>query len=252
VLFHHCSASTIFIMQPGCSPPPVVIQKDDYQPCGGEKQAGLWPPSCPQLQGCSSSLLGWEASRVGVLPSTWASDPLLPPAFRGEGIHQPCGEGELRLHGAGRLQALSAAACLAPWLRWPWGHLRRCLLPLGRGVAVRPPHGRRSRRARVRHIHCFSRATGRTRRRTSRAWRRRSWMVLSSLRGSTGARTSSRALRQPPSTDAEVAAVVGAKVIAAAREAAPCRGGCLRCRDHQSHLLLSPRLFGFNGLTFTP
>jgi hypothetical protein len=116
---HHCSASRIFIMQPGCSPPPVVIQKDDYQPCGGEKQAGLRPPSCPQLQGCSSSLLGWEASRVEVLPSAWAGDPLLPLAFGGEGVHRPCGEGELRLRGAGRLQALSAAACLAPWLGWP-------------------------------------------------------------------------------------------------------------------------------------
>jgi hypothetical protein len=38
----------------------------------------------PQLQGCSSSSLGWKASRVGVLPSAWASDPLLPPAFGGE------------------------------------------------------------------------------------------------------------------------------------------------------------------------
>jgi hypothetical protein len=50
----------------------------------------------------------------------------------------------------------------------------------------------------------------------------------------------------------EVAVVVGAEVITAAGEAAPCRGGCLRCRDHHSHLLLSPRLFGFNGLTVTP
>jgi hypothetical protein len=66
--FHHHSASRIFIMQPGCSPPPVVIQKDDYQPCGGEKQAGLWPPSCPQLQGCSSSVLGRRVCRVGAPP----------------------------------------------------------------------------------------------------------------------------------------------------------------------------------------
>jgi hypothetical protein len=40
---------------------------------------------CPQLQGCSSSSLGWKASRVGVLPSTWAGDLLLPPTFGGEG-----------------------------------------------------------------------------------------------------------------------------------------------------------------------
>jgi hypothetical protein len=42
----------------------------------------------PQLQGCSSSSLGWKASRVGVLPSAWAGDPLLPPAFGREG-HSP-------------------------------------------------------------------------------------------------------------------------------------------------------------------
>jgi hypothetical protein len=57
-----------------------------HQPCGGEKRAGLRPPPTrPQLQGCSSSSLGWKASRVGVLPSTWAGGLLLPPAFRGEG-----------------------------------------------------------------------------------------------------------------------------------------------------------------------
>ena len=33
-------------MQPGYSPPPVAIQKDDHQPHGGEKQVGLrLPPS---------------------------------------------------------------------------------------------------------------------------------------------------------------------------------------------------------------
>jgi hypothetical protein len=72
-------------MQPGCSPPPAVTQDDDRQPCGGEERAGSWPLPCPQLQGCSSSVLGMKASRVGVLPSVWADDPLLPPAFGGEG-----------------------------------------------------------------------------------------------------------------------------------------------------------------------
>jgi hypothetical protein len=84
-LFSHRSASRIFIMQPGYSPPPMVTQDDDRQPCGGEERAGSWPLPCPQLQGCSSSMLGRRASRVGVLPSAWAGDPLLPPAFRGEG-----------------------------------------------------------------------------------------------------------------------------------------------------------------------
>jgi hypothetical protein len=64
-LFSHRSASRIFITQPGCSPPPMVIHRDDHQPCGGEKQAGLRPLPRPQLQGCSSSGLGRGAYRVG-------------------------------------------------------------------------------------------------------------------------------------------------------------------------------------------
>jgi hypothetical protein len=58
-----------------------------------------------------------------------------------------------------------------------------------RGVAVRPPHGRRSRRAQVHRIHgipCVAGHTapmllgGRTRRRMPWRWQPRSWMVLSS------------------------------------------------------------------------
>jgi hypothetical protein len=46
----------------------------------------------------------------------------------------------------------------------------------------------------------------------------------------------------------QVAAVVGAEVVAAAGEAPHCRGGCLRWRDRQCHLPPDLRLFGFNGL----
>jgi hypothetical protein len=54
--FHHAA---------DCSPSPMVIRRDDHQPCGGEKQAGLRPLPRPQLQGCSSSGLGRRAGRVG-------------------------------------------------------------------------------------------------------------------------------------------------------------------------------------------
>jgi hypothetical protein len=64
-LFSHRSASRIFITQPDCSPSPMVTRRDDHQPCGGEKQAGLRPLPHPQLQGCSSSGLGRRARRVG-------------------------------------------------------------------------------------------------------------------------------------------------------------------------------------------
>jgi hypothetical protein len=53
-------------------------------------------------------------------------------------------------------------------------------------------------------------------------------------------------------TGAQVAAVVGAEVIAAAGEAPHCRGGCLRWRDRQCHLPPDLRLFGFNGLVVAP
>jgi hypothetical protein len=160
--FHHHSASRIFIMQPGCSPPPVVIQKDDYQPCGGEKQAGLRPPSSPQLQGCSSSVLGRRVCRVGA-PPPHGSRPASSLSTRGKkGVRYSCGGGELRVREAGRLRVSPATACPMPWHGWLRRRLRRCLLLLGRGVAAHSPHGRRSRRVQVGHTHGFSRATGHT------------------------------------------------------------------------------------------
>jgi hypothetical protein len=131
-LFSHRSASRIFIMQPGCSPPPAVTQDDDRRPRDGEERAGLWPPPYPQLQGCSSSVLGRRAHRVrGRL--RMGSGPLLPSVIGGEGCLPP--------------MALSAAASLAPQPERPWHCFWCFLLPLGQSVAARPPHGCRSRRA---------------------------------------------------------------------------------------------------------
>jgi hypothetical protein len=98
-LFSHRSASRIFIMQPRCSPPPAVTQDDDRRPRGGEERAGPWPLPCPQLQGCSSSVLGRRARRVGSRLRV-GSGPLLPSLFEGEGRSSSV--------------ALSTAACLAP------------------------------------------------------------------------------------------------------------------------------------------
>jgi hypothetical protein len=66
--------------------------------------------------------------------------------------------GRIRQRGPYRPRASSAAACPACWLSWLWRLLRRCLLPLGPGVAVCPPHGRLSRRAQVGHACVLSRA----------------------------------------------------------------------------------------------
>jgi hypothetical protein len=85
VPFSHRSASRIFIRQPGRIPSPLVTQDGDHQPLGGEKQAGLRPLPLPQLQGCSSSVLGRGVRRVGVgLRGT--SGPLLPSAIEGKGV----------------------------------------------------------------------------------------------------------------------------------------------------------------------
>jgi hypothetical protein len=195
---------------------------------------------------------------VGASPSAWAGGPLLPPAFGGEG-HSPALQRRRTPGSRGRPSMASpAAACLDPRPGWLWHRLRRCILPLGRSAAARPPYGRWSRRARVGHIHGFSRATGRTGRlfktsyATGAAAAFLDGLVLTPV-VRTGSKTSSGALVQPLPIGAEViTASGGADVVASAGEATHCRGGCLRWRDHQFHLPLDLWLFGFNGLTVTP
>jgi hypothetical protein len=122
-LFSHRSTSRIFIMQPGCSPSPMVIRRDDHQPCGGEKQVRLWPLPRPQLQRCSSSRLGRRARRVGsCLCMGW----------------WPASSSNIR----GRRASSSPAEEASPSHAGE-GEL---LLP-GHGAAIRPPSGRRPCRA---------------------------------------------------------------------------------------------------------
>jgi hypothetical protein len=87
VPFSHRSASRIFIRRPGCIPSPVVTQDGDHQPLGGGRQAGLRPPPLPQLQGCSSSVLGRGVRRVGVGPCA-SGGPLLPSVIGGKGVRR--------------------------------------------------------------------------------------------------------------------------------------------------------------------
>jgi hypothetical protein len=68
-------------------PSPVVTQDGDHQPLGGEKQAGLRPLPLPQLQGCSSSVLGRGVCRVGVGPYE-GGGPLLPSVIGGKGVRR--------------------------------------------------------------------------------------------------------------------------------------------------------------------
>ena len=87
VPFNHRSASRIFIRQPGRIPSPVVTQDGDHQFQGGEKQAGLRPMPLPQLQGCSSSVLGRGVRRVGACLCA-GSGPLLPSVIGGKGVRR--------------------------------------------------------------------------------------------------------------------------------------------------------------------
>jgi hypothetical protein len=82
VPFSHRSASRIFIRQPGHAPSPVVTQDGDHQVDDGEKRTGLRPLPLPQLQGCSSSVLGRGVRRVGVGPCA-GGGPLLPSVIGG-------------------------------------------------------------------------------------------------------------------------------------------------------------------------
>jgi hypothetical protein len=79
--------SRIFIMQPGRIPSPVVTQDGDLQLDGGEKRTGLRPLPLPQLQGCSSSVLGRGVCRVGVGPCA-GGGPLLPSVIGGKGVRR--------------------------------------------------------------------------------------------------------------------------------------------------------------------
>jgi hypothetical protein len=88
VPFSHRSASRIFIMQPGCTPPPAVTQDGDLQFDGGGKRAGLRPLPLPQPQGFSSPGLGRGVCRVGVGPCV-GGGPLLHSVIGGKGGRRP-------------------------------------------------------------------------------------------------------------------------------------------------------------------
>jgi hypothetical protein len=187
----------------------VVIQDDDHQPCGGEERAGLWPPPCPQLQGCSSSVLGARTSRVGVLPSAWAGDPLLPPAFGGEG-RSP----------ALRRRRTATCCLVGVWLSI---HRTATVAPCAGRPRPRPVPRRRPHRGVVQDV---------VRRKGSVRVPRWPCPHSRSEDGSEGllVHAGAAAIRRC-GVGAQVAAVVGAKVVAAIGEASHCRGGCLCRRD---------------------
>jgi hypothetical protein len=214
-----------------------------------------------QLQGCSSSSLGWKASRVGVLPSAWAGDPLLPLAFGGEG-RSPA----LRRRRTSATRGQSAVGAISyrvssslPWvalvsppalppIAWSGcgclSTTRATVAPCAGRPYPRLLPRRRPHRGVVQDI---VRRGGSVRVLGWSCPHYRSEDGSEDLFAHAGAAASCRY-----DTSAQVAAVVGAEVVAAAGEAPHCRGGCLRWQDRQCHLPPGLRLFSFNGLVVAP
>jgi hypothetical protein len=227
-------------MQPGCNPPPAVTQDDDRRPHGGEERAGPWPPPYPQLQGCSSSMLGRRVHRVGPRLRV-GSGPLLPSVIGGEGRSPSV--------------ALSAAACPAPRPERLWCCFRCRLLPLGRSVAARPPHGCWLRRARASHLQVLPAPPGAPGGSHNTSYATRAAFVFwdSPVRacGEDGSedlpvRTGAAAVRRC-GVGGQVAAVVGAEVVVAIGEASSAEA--VASTDETVSATCAPdlRLLGFNG-----
>jgi hypothetical protein len=121
-------------MQPGCIPSPMVIRRDDHQPCGGEKQARLRPLPCPQLQGSSSSGLGRRAGRVGAYLRV-GRRPASSSDVRGRGASSSCAEEASSSHaGEGELLLLGQGAAVRP-------PPRAAVVPCTGGCCHRPRGG---------------------------------------------------------------------------------------------------------------
>jgi hypothetical protein len=84
----HCSASRIFIMQPGCTPPLAVTHDGDLQFDGGGKRAGPRPLPLPQPQGFSSLVLGRGVCRVRRPPPRGSVTLFFPRHLGEKGIYQ--------------------------------------------------------------------------------------------------------------------------------------------------------------------
>jgi hypothetical protein len=206
-------------------------------------------------------MLGRRASRVGVLPSAWAGDLLLPLAFGGEGRppalrrrqtsatrgRPAAGAVSCRVSGSSAWMALVPPPALPP-AAWS-GH--GC--PSTARAMVAPctgrPHSRLLPRRRPHRgvVQDVVRRGGGVRVLGWSCPHSRSEDGSEDFFAHAGAAAIHRY-----STGAQVAAVVGVEVVAAAGEAPHCRGGCLRWRNRQCHLPPGLRLFGFNGLVVAP
>jgi hypothetical protein len=140
-------------MQPACSPPPVAIQKDDHQPRGGGKQAGLRLPPTLSFKDVHHPRWGGGRAKSGPCPPHGLVTLFFLQHSEEKDVHQPCRGGEPRLCGAGWLQGVSCSVsgpldwmASAPPPMLPPAALAGAWLSIhrtGNGRTVRsPPHPR--------------------------------------------------------------------------------------------------------------
>jgi hypothetical protein len=114
----HRSASRIFIMQSGCGLPPVAIYKDDYQPCGGEKRAGLRPPPALSFKDVHHPHWGGRRAELGSCLLHGLVRRFFLQHLEEKDVQQPCGGGELWLRGASWPASATSrrASCPLAWM----------------------------------------------------------------------------------------------------------------------------------------
>jgi hypothetical protein len=206
-------------MQPGCIPSPMVICRDDHQPGGGEKQAGLRPLPRPQLQGSSSSRLRRRSAPSGGPPPHGPVTLFFLQHSREKAILQPCG---------GVRQPCGGRRTAAPWPGCSF-------LSSTRAVVV--PRMGRPRPGPPCTVGCTGGSLN-----TSYAAR----AVLVFWDGLDKDRSEDLPVRfgavavRRRGVGGQVAAVVGAEVVVAIGEASSCTSGCLCRRDRQCHLRFRP------------
>jgi hypothetical protein len=181
---------------------------------------------CPTLSFKDVHHPGWGGGRTELGPaSAWAGDPLLPPAFGGEG--HPLA---LRRRRPPAMRGKANCCCL--------DRVQVSVLHPGDGRATRgPAMSRSSLRRRLprgvaQHVvrrEGGTRVLGRSR---SRSCSEDGSEDLSVRFGATVVRRCS--------VGGQVATIVGAEVVVAIGEASLCRSGCLRRRDRQCHLRSGP------------
>jgi hypothetical protein len=275
-------------MQPSCIPSPMVIQDDDHQFGGGEKQAGLRPLPHPQLQGSSSSVLGRRARQVGACLRV-GRRPAYSSGVRGRGASSSCaeeassshaGEGELLLLGQGAaVTSLAEGANFdnagsvsrerhqlqRAWHAGSAGSgaafdVASCRLVRAWLSVHRTSDCRVARRSGMSvALPASPTALGdRLRHRTPLGRRSCSWIVLSSLQHDASARRPVSARPQGLEWGSAGAGWGGRHSSAwrghAGGRCRQWRGGgsqrrFLRRQDRRRHLRSDPRLFGFDGLS---